>query len=156
MKVTQALHEIGCQSLWLGQYHPRPADHRHTAKLHSRVLGHETHFESGDLRSRPKCSMQRRSTLTIERRIVARLNVDVAFFASLFVSRWDVAVVGKEPKWVRNQLSVAVAGYTHERTPTFIRFAPVGAHPQRRRPGQAKKVWKMYKIDQILRPYLVG
>ena len=50
----------------------------------------------------------------IERRIAAGLNPDVGSVASLFVSRWDVAVVGKEPEWLRNQLGIAVAWQTHE------------------------------------------
>ena len=51
----------------------------------------------------------------IERRIAAGLNPQVGSVASLFVSRWDVAVVGKEPEWLRNQLGIAVAWQTHER-----------------------------------------
>ena len=46
----------------------------------------------------------------IERRIAAGLNPDVGSVASLFVSRWDVAVAHKEPESLRNQLGIAIAG----------------------------------------------
>src|ERR1035441_6180393 len=45
----------------------------------------------------------------IERRIAAGLNPDVGSVASIFVSRWDVAVVDKVPEALRNQLGIAVA-----------------------------------------------
>jgi transaldolase len=51
----------------------------------------------------------------IERRIAAGLNPDVGSVASLFVSRWDVAVTDKVPEALRNQLGIAVAGQTYER-----------------------------------------
>jgi transaldolase len=50
----------------------------------------------------------------IERRIAAGLNPDVGSVASLFISRWDVAVIGKAPEELRNQLGIAVAGQTYE------------------------------------------
>lgn len=48
----------------------------------------------------------------IERRIAAGLDPEVGSVASLFVSRWDVAVENKIPKELRNQLGIAVAGQT--------------------------------------------
>jgi len=45
----------------------------------------------------------------IERRITAGLNPDVGSVASIFISRWDVAVVDKAPEALRNQLGIAVA-----------------------------------------------
>jgi transaldolase len=45
----------------------------------------------------------------IERRIAAGLNPDVGSVASLFVSRWDVAVAEKAPEALRNQLGIAIA-----------------------------------------------
>ena len=48
----------------------------------------------------------------IERRIEAGLNPYIASVASLFVSRWDVAVQGKVPQHLRNKLGIAVAGQT--------------------------------------------
>ena len=50
----------------------------------------------------------------IERRIVAGLNPDVGSVASLFVSRWDVAVSEKAPDSLRNQLGIAIAGQVYE------------------------------------------
>ena len=49
----------------------------------------------------------------IERRIVAGLNPKVASVASLFVSRWDVAVAGKAPEELRNRLGIAIAGQVY-------------------------------------------
>ena len=45
----------------------------------------------------------------VERRIEAGLNPAVASVASLFVSRWDVAVTGKVPSELANRLGIAVA-----------------------------------------------
>jgi transaldolase len=45
----------------------------------------------------------------VERRIEAGLNPHVGSVASLFVSRWDVAVAGKVPKTLTNKLGIAVA-----------------------------------------------
>ena len=45
----------------------------------------------------------------VERRIQAGLNPAVASVASLFVSRWDVAVTGKVPSELANRLGIAVA-----------------------------------------------
>src|ERR1039458_4512 len=46
----------------------------------------------------------------IERRIAAGLNPQVGSVASVFVSRWDVAVVGKVPQELNNRLGIAIAG----------------------------------------------
>ena len=50
----------------------------------------------------------------IERRIDAGLKPDVGSVASIFVSRWDVAVAGKVPEALNNQLGVAVAKRTYK------------------------------------------
>jgi len=44
----------------------------------------------------------------IERRIEAGLNPNVASVASLFISRWDAAVMGKAPESLRDQLGIAI------------------------------------------------
>ena len=44
----------------------------------------------------------------IERRVAAGLNPCVGSVASLFVSRWDVAVTETEPEWLRGKLGIAV------------------------------------------------
>jgi len=73
----------------------------------------------------------------IERRITAGLNPDVGSVASLFVSRWDVAVAQKVPEVLRNQLGIAIArkAYGMYRTlldsPRWQRIQNAGARPQR-------------------------
>ena len=72
----------------------------------------------------------------IERRIAAGLNPDVGSVASLFVSRWDVAVAGQGAGGAARP-----ARYRHRRTdlqgvPRLARLAALAAHLQRRRPPQ--------------------
>jgi transaldolase len=73
----------------------------------------------------------------IERRIAAGLNPDVGSVASLFVSRWDVAVAEKAPQSLRNQLGITIArdAYTRYRTlldsPRSQRILNAGARSQR-------------------------
>src|SRR6201988_1772220 len=50
----------------------------------------------------------------VERRIKAGLNPAVASVASLFISRWDVAVSGKVPGELTNRLGIAVAQRTYK------------------------------------------
>jgi len=51
----------------------------------------------------------------IERRILAGLNPAVGSVASLFISRWDVAVADKVPEELHNQLGIAIAEQTYQR-----------------------------------------
>jgi transaldolase len=73
----------------------------------------------------------------IERRIAARLSPDIGSVASLFVSRWDVAVAEKVPQPLRNQLGIAVGRETLESyqwliaSPRWQRVFNEGARPQR-------------------------
>ena len=73
----------------------------------------------------------------IERRIAANLNPDVASVASVFVSRWDVAVANKVPDRLRNQLGVAIAKRIYKAasgilsSPRWLRAYNQGARPQR-------------------------
>jgi transaldolase len=73
----------------------------------------------------------------IERRIAARLNPDVGSVASLFVSRWDVAVADTVPSELRNQLGIAIARETYEsyctllESPRSQRILNAGARAQR-------------------------
>ena len=73
----------------------------------------------------------------IERRIAAGLNPDVGSVASLFVSRWDVAVADKVPEELRNHLGIAIASdvYATYRTlldsPRWLRILNAGARSQR-------------------------
>ena len=45
----------------------------------------------------------------VERRIAAGLNPDVRSVASLFISRWDKAIMGKVPSELQNKLGISVA-----------------------------------------------
>jgi transaldolase len=73
----------------------------------------------------------------IERRIDAGLNPDVRSVASIFVSRWDVAVAGKVPEALNNQLGIAVAKRAYKAylgllsSPRWMRAYNAGARPQR-------------------------
>jgi transaldolase len=73
----------------------------------------------------------------IERRVEAGLDPDVASVASIFVSRWDVAVADRVPDELRNRLGIAVAGQAYaayRRLPDserWQRLADEGARPQR-------------------------
>ena len=73
----------------------------------------------------------------IERRIAADLNADVGSVASLFVSRWDVAVAEKVPLALHNQLGIAVGIQTLESyrsqlaSARWQRAFNAGARPQR-------------------------
>src|SRR5215472_2406763 len=73
----------------------------------------------------------------VERRIAAGLNPAVASVASLFVSRWDVAVGGKIPGELANRLGIAVAQRTYKAyrellaSARFQRAANAGARAQR-------------------------
>ena len=73
----------------------------------------------------------------IERRIDAGLNPDVGSVASVFISRWDVAVMGKVPDALRDRLGIAIAQRTYKAcrsllsSPRWQRVYNAGARPQR-------------------------
>ncbi len=73
----------------------------------------------------------------IERRIAAGLDPKVESVASLFVSRWDVAVKDQVPADHRNRLGIAIAQRTYKAyrdllaSPRWKKLAAAGAHPQR-------------------------
>jgi transaldolase len=73
----------------------------------------------------------------IERRIAAGLDPKVGSVASLFVSRWDVAVKDKVPDGLRNRLGIAIAMRTYKAyrdllaSPRWQKLAASGARPQR-------------------------
>jgi transaldolase len=73
----------------------------------------------------------------IERRIAAGLPPDVGSVASVFVSRWDAAVMGKVPEELRDRLGIAVAKQTYKAyrglldSPRWQRLYNAGARPQR-------------------------
>ena len=73
----------------------------------------------------------------IERRLQAGLDPRVGSVASLFVSRWDVAVNDKVPGELRNRLGVAIGGRVYKAyrellaSPRWQALAEAGARPQR-------------------------
>jgi transaldolase len=73
----------------------------------------------------------------IERRIDAGLKPDVTSVASIFVSRWDVAVAGKVPEALKNQLGIAAAKRAYKAylgllsSARWMRAYNAGARPQR-------------------------
>src|ERR1700683_2022638 len=73
----------------------------------------------------------------VERRIDAGLKPGVGSVASIFISRWDSAVMGKAPDSLRNQLGIAIAkrAYKAYRTlldsPRWQRALNAGMRPQR-------------------------
>jgi transaldolase len=73
----------------------------------------------------------------IERRIEAGLDPDVASVASIFMSRWDVAVADEVPGELRNRLGIAVGGRAYRAyrelldSPRMQRLMNEGARPQR-------------------------
>jgi transaldolase len=73
----------------------------------------------------------------IERRIDAGLNPNVGSVASVFISRWDVAINDRAPEALRNQLGIAIAMRTYAAyrkllsSPRWQRVYNVGARPQR-------------------------
>jgi transaldolase len=73
----------------------------------------------------------------IERRIDAGLNPNVGSVASVFVSRWDAAVLGKVPNALNNKLGIAIANRTYKAARDLLtssrwqRACNAGARPQR-------------------------
>jgi transaldolase len=73
----------------------------------------------------------------IERRMDAGLNPNVGSVASVFISRWDVAVTSKVPDALRDQLGIAIAMRIYKAyrsllgSPRWQRVYNAGARPQR-------------------------
>jgi transaldolase len=73
----------------------------------------------------------------IERRIEAGLDPNVASVASLFISRWDVAIGKDVPEQLVNRLGIAVGGRAYRAyrelldSPRMQRLMNEGARPQR-------------------------
>jgi transaldolase len=73
----------------------------------------------------------------VERRIEAGLSPNIGSVASVFISRWDVAVSSKVPGPLTNQLGIAVAKRTYKAYRTMLnssrwqRACNEGARPQR-------------------------
>ncbi len=73
----------------------------------------------------------------IERRVAAGLNPRVGSVASVFVSRWDVAVIGKVPVALSNRLGIAIARRIYKSyrdllaSDRWLRLLNFGARSQR-------------------------
>jgi transaldolase len=73
----------------------------------------------------------------IERRIAAGLDPAVGSVASIFVSRWDVAIKDRVPQELRNRLGIAIAKRTYKAyiellaSQRWQALAAAGARPQR-------------------------
>ncbi|MGI8955893.1 MAG: transaldolase [Chthoniobacterales bacterium] len=73
----------------------------------------------------------------VERRIDAGLNPQVGSVASMFISRWDVAVADKVPRALRNRVGIAIAGRIYKAYLELLNQSPwqraynAGARPQR-------------------------
>jgi transaldolase len=73
----------------------------------------------------------------IERRIEAGLKPNIDSVASVFISRWDVAVMQKAPESLRDRLGIAIAKRTYRAyrqllaSPRWQRVYNAGARPQR-------------------------
>jgi transaldolase len=69
--------------------------------------------------------------------MAAGLNPDVGSVASVFISRWDVAVMDKVPHALRGKLGIAIAKRTYKAyhalidSPRWHRLYNAGARPQR-------------------------
>jgi transaldolase len=73
----------------------------------------------------------------IERRLAAGLDPKVRSVASMFISRWDKAVMGRVPKELEDRLGIAVAKRTYKAyrdlltSPRWLNALRSGAQPQR-------------------------
>ncbi len=73
----------------------------------------------------------------IERRIDAGLKPDVGSVASVFISRWDAAVMDRVPELLRDRLGIAIGGRIYKSyrdlldSPRWQRAFNAGARPQR-------------------------
>jgi transaldolase len=73
----------------------------------------------------------------IERRIETGLKPDVGSVASVFISRWDAAVLSKVPEGLRARLGIAIAQRTYKAyrqlldSPRWERIYNAGSRPQR-------------------------
>ena len=73
----------------------------------------------------------------IERRLGAGLNPDVGSVASVFISRWDAAVMDRVPEVLHDRLGIAMAGRIYKAyrdlldSPRWQRAFNNGARPQR-------------------------
>lgn len=73
----------------------------------------------------------------MERRIAEGKSANIDSVASVFISRWDVAVADKVPAALKNRLGIAIGQRTYKAycdlraTPRWQKIVAAGAHPQR-------------------------
>lgn len=73
----------------------------------------------------------------VERRIAEGKDPDIASVASVFISRWDVAVAGQVPEAMHNRLGIAIGQRCYRaygelrRSPRWQRLVAAGVRPQR-------------------------
>jgi transaldolase len=102
----------------------------------------------------------------IERRVAAGLRPDVFSVASIFVSRWDVAVEGKAPEALRAKLGLAVARRAYKAyrealdSPRWLRLMNEGAQPQRllwaSTGTKDKKASDVLYVESLAAPFTVN
>jgi transaldolase len=102
----------------------------------------------------------------IERRIAAGLNPKVGSVASVFISRWDVAIVNQVPDKLRNQLGIAIAKRTYKAASTLLssdrwrRIYNFGALPQRLLLASTgtkdPKASELLYVEALAAPYTVN
>ena len=123
----------------------RPAESVHQDPRHA---GRPAGDRGGDLRRRPgqrhaavlaRAVPGRGRGLSARRRAAhrGRARPDVGSVASLFISRWDVAVAARCPTALRNRLGIAIGQRTYKAyrellaSPRWQRAVNAGARPQR-------------------------
>jgi transaldolase len=102
----------------------------------------------------------------IERRIDAGLPADVGSVASIFISRWDVAVAPDVPEALHNRLGIAVAKRIYKSylglltSPRWMRACNAGARPQRllwaSTGTKDPKASDVLYIEQLAAPFTVN
>ena len=102
----------------------------------------------------------------IERRIDSGLAPGVTSVASLFVSRWDVAVTDQVPDTLRNRLGIAIAQRTYKAysdlivSPRYLRVMNAGARPQRLLMASTgtkdPRISDTLYVDALAAPYTVN
>src|SRR5499426_2703394 len=102
----------------------------------------------------------------IERRIEAGLKPDVSSVASIFISRWDVAVANQVPEALKNQLGIAVAKLTYKgylkliSSPRWMRAYNLGMRPQRllwaSTGSKDPKASELLYVDALAAPFTVN
>lgn len=102
----------------------------------------------------------------IERRIAAGLNPRVDSVASLFISRWDVAVADKVPEKLKNTLGIAIGQRAYKASREILnsdrwrRAYNFGARPQRllwaSTGTKDPKASELLYVDAFASPYTVN